>query len=72
MEAFAHRKRDVNLFRVESYASRHQRDLIETVGAPCPPADPYLEARVLPGNCFSGFDLALFQGVFTPMAGGVR
>jgi hypothetical protein len=72
MEAFAHRKRDIDLFRIERYATRDKGDLIESVCAARTPADPDLQARLLPGNCFSGFDLALFQGVFTPMVGGVR
>jgi hypothetical protein len=72
MEAFAHRERDIDLFGVERHPTRDEGHLIESVGAARTPADPDLEARVLPGNYFSGFDLALFQGVFTPMVGGVR
>jgi hypothetical protein len=72
MEVLTHRESDVDLFRIERYAARHERDLIESVRTTRSPAYPYLEARLLPGKCFSGFDLALFQGVFTPMVGGVR
>jgi hypothetical protein len=72
MEVLAHREGDVHFFGVERDAPWHERDFVESVRAPRSPAYPYLEARLLPGKCFSGFDLALFQGVFTPMAGGVR
>jgi hypothetical protein len=72
MEGFTHRKRDIDLFGIERYATRDEGDLIESVCAPRTPANPDLEARLLPGNYFTGFDLALFQGVFTPMVGGVR
>jgi hypothetical protein len=72
MEVLAHRERDVDLFGVEGYTARHERDFVEAIRAASPPADPYLEARLLPGKCFAGFDLGLFQGVFTPMVGGLR
>ncbi len=72
MEVLAHRESDVDLFGVECYAPGHERHFVESVRAARSPANPDLEARLLPGKCFTGFDLALFQGVFTPMVGGVR
>jgi hypothetical protein len=72
MEVLAHRESDVDFLRVERHAPGHERYFIESVRAARSSASPYLKARLLPGKCFSGFDLALFQGVFTPMVGGVR
>ena len=72
MEVLAHRESDVDFFGIERHAPRHERHFVEPVRAARSPANPYLEPRLLPRKCFSGFDLALFQGVFTPMVGGVR
>jgi hypothetical protein len=69
-EAVAHRKGDVDLFGIERDAARNEGDLVESVSAARPPADPYLEARLLPGNHSAGFESALIQGVFTPMVAG--
>jgi hypothetical protein len=69
-EVVAHRKRDVDFFGIESDAARDKRDLVESVRAASPPADPYLEARLLPGCNSAGFEPALIQGVFTPMVAG--
>jgi hypothetical protein len=66
----AHRKRDVDFVGIQSHAAGDERDLVESIGAASPPADPYLEARLLPGNYSAGFDPALIQGVFTPMVAG--
>ena len=72
MEAFAHRKRDIDLFGVERYPTRDEGHLIESVGAARTPADPDLEARVLPGNHSAGFESALIQGCVYSNGGGVR
>jgi len=69
-EAFAKRKRDVDLVGIERDATGDERDLVETVGASRAPPDPDLEARLLPGKRFTGCEPALIQGVFTPMAAG--
>ena len=69
-EALAHREGDVDLVGIARHAARHESDLVEAIRAPRPPPNPYLEARLLPGNCFSGFDPALIQGVFTPLEWG--
>jgi hypothetical protein len=66
----AHRKGDVDLVRVERYTAGDERDLVESVSAACPSADADLEARLIPGNCAAGFEPALIQGAFTPMAAG--
>jgi hypothetical protein len=66
----AHRKGDVDFVRIESDAARDERNFVESISAACPPADPYLEARLLPGSCSAGFEPALMQGVFTPMVAG--
>ena len=66
----AHRKGDVDLVGVERHAAGDERDLVESVSAACPPADADLEARLIPGNCAAGFEPALIQGAFTPMAAG--
>jgi hypothetical protein len=70
MEAIAHRKRDVDLVGIERDATGDQRDLIETISASCATPDPDLQARLLPGNRFTGCEPALIQGVLTPMAVG--
>ena len=68
-EAIAHRKRDVDLVGIERHATGHKCDLIEAIRPARAPPDPDLEARLLPGNRFSGLDPALVQGVFTPLNG---
>jgi hypothetical protein len=35
----AHREGDVDLFWVEGYATGDERDLVESIGASCAPAD---------------------------------
>src|SRR5467141_1787706 len=65
-ETVTHRKRYVDLVGVERHAARHERDFVEPVSATRAPPDPDLEARLLPGNLFSGLQSALIQGVFTP------
>jgi hypothetical protein len=66
----AHQERDVDLVGIEGDAARDEGNLVEPVRAARPPADPYLEARLLPGNRSAGFEPALMQGVFTPMVAG--
>ena len=72
LEMLAHREGDVDLVGVERDAAGDQRDLVESISAARPPADAYLQARLLPGSRFRGFRPALIQGVFTPMAAGFR
>ena len=69
-EPLAHRKSDVDFVWIERYATRHQRDFVEAIRAAGTAPDPDLEASLLPGSCFSGFDPALIQGVFTPLEWG--
>jgi hypothetical protein len=66
----AHRKGDVDLVGIERDAAGDERYFVEAVCAARPPADPDLEARLLPGSRSAGFDPALMQGVFTPMVAG--
>ena len=68
----AEREGDVDLFRVQCHATRHERDLVKTVRAACVSPDPYLEARLLPGNHSAGFEPALIQGCVYSNGGGVR
>src|SRR5438105_6318933 len=72
-EPLAHRKRDVDLVRVEGHASGNEGDLIEAVGSPSAASDANLEiplqARLLPGNVLSGLESGLLQGVLTPLNG---
>ncbi len=70
LEAVAHRKGDVDFFRIEGDTARDEGDLVESIRATGPPADSYLEARLLPGCNSAGFEPALIQGVFTPMVAG--
>src|SRR5438874_13425031 len=69
LEALAHREGDVDLVGIERYAPRDERNLVESVSPPRAASHPDLEARLLPGNFFSGLQPALIQGVFTPMNG---
>src|SRR5258708_871916 len=70
LEAVAHRKRDVDLVGIERDAARDERYFVEAICAARAPADPDLEARLLPGSRSAGFEPALMQGVFTPMVAG--
>src|SRR5207248_11355373 len=69
VEAMSDRERDVDVVGIQGAAARDESDLVETVCAARSPPDPYLQARLLPGNLLSGFDPALIQGVFTPLNG---
>jgi hypothetical protein len=70
LEAIAHRKRDVDFFWIEGDSAGDEGDLVESIRTARPPADPDLEARLLPGCDAAGFEPALIQGVFTPMVAG--
>src|SRR5258708_12089225 len=72
LEAVAHRKGDVDFFRIQADTARDEGDLVESIRAAGPPADSYLEARLLPGGNSAGFEPALIQGGFTPMVAGGR
>ncbi len=43
MEAFAHRKRDVDLIGIEGHTTWHERNFIESIGAARSPAYPNLK-----------------------------
>jgi hypothetical protein len=72
LEPVAHGEGDVDLFGIQRDAARDEGDFVEAISAASPPADPYLEARLLPGNHSAGFEPALIQGCVYSNGGGVR